>query len=128
MTSTEPPLRVLVVEDESLLAMLIEDVLAGEGWEVVASAATVAEALAAVEQGGFDVALLDVNVAGEEMFPVAEALLRRELPLLFASGYGSHGVRRDLRHLPVIAKPFHPAALVEALRAAVAEHAGQDPR
>lgn len=111
-------LRVLIVEDESLLAMMVEDVLADAGWSVAAAVASVPDALRAVERGGFDIALLDVNLAGHPVFPVADALLARGLPLVFASGYGADGLREDLRHLPVIDKPFSPAQLVAGLRQA----------
>lgn len=111
-------LRVLVVEDEALLAMMVEDVLDAAGWSVAAAAASVPDALRAVERGGFDIALLDINLAGHPVFPVADALLARGLPLVFASGYGAEGLREDLRHLPVIAKPFSPDQLVASLRQA----------
>lgn len=117
-------LRVLIVEDESLLAMMVEDVLTDAGWTVAASVASIPEALAAVQRGGFDVALLDVNLAGQEVFPVADAVLARGLPLVFATGYGLNGIREDLRHLPVIAKPFSPGQLLHGLSMAVGDHAG----
>jgi CheY-like chemotaxis protein len=117
-------LRVLIVEDESLLAMMVEDVLTDAGWTIVASVASVPEALDAVRRGGFDVALLDVNLAGQEVFPVADAVLARGLPLVFATGYGLNGIREDLRHLPVIAKPFSPGQLLHSLRMVVGGHAG----
>lgn len=117
-------LRVLIVEDESLVAMMIEDILTFQGLDVVANVASVPAALHAVEQGGFDIALLDVNIAGQRVFPVADALLGRGLPLVFATGYGLQGIREDLRHLPVVAKPFSPDHLVRCLRAAAARHAG----
>jgi CheY-like chemotaxis protein len=109
-------LRVLIVEDESLLAMMVEDIVTDEGWTVTANVASVSEALSAVQRGGFDIALLDVNLAGQEVFPVAEAVLARGLPLVFATGYGLNGIREDLRHLPVIAKPFSPGQLLHSLR------------
>ncbi|WP_317633219.1 response regulator [Xanthomonas sp. AM6] len=122
MQPTEP-LRVLIVEDESLVAMMIEGILTMQGWEVIANVATVPAALQAVEQGGFDIALLDVNIGGQQVFPVAEALRARGLPLVFATGYGLQGIREDLRHLPVVAKPFSPEHLVRCLRAAADGHA-----
>ncbi|MEB1529567.1 response regulator [Xanthomonas sp. WHRI 7945] len=122
MEATEP-LRVLIVEDESLVAMMIEDILTLQGLEVIANVATVPAALQAVEQGGFDIALLDVNIGGQQVFPVAEAIRDRGLPLVFATGYGLQGIREDLRHLPVVAKPFSPEYLVRCLRAAADSHA-----
>jgi CheY-like chemotaxis protein len=110
-------LRILIVEDESLLAMMVEDVLTDQGWDVAANVASVPAALIAVERGGFDIALLDVNIAGKEVFPVADALLERGLPLVFASGYGRDGIREDLRHLPVVSKPFCPEGLMRTLHA-----------
>ena len=117
-------LRVLIVEDESLLAMMVEDVLTDAGWTIAASVASIPEALDAVQRGGFDVALLDVNLAGQEVFPVADAVLARGVPLVFATGYGSNGIREDLRHLPVIAKPFSPGQLLHGLSTVVDDHAG----
>lgn len=118
MDSTAP-YRILIVEDESLLAMMVEDVLTDQGWDVTANVASLPAALRAVERGGFDIALLDVNIAGKEVFPVADALLQRGLPLVFATGYGSDGIRADLRHLPVVSKPFCPEGLVRTLFSAV---------
>ncbi|RPE81339.1 response regulator [Vulcaniibacterium tengchongense] len=110
--------RVLIVEDESLLAMMLEDMLSDLGWEVAANVASVPEALQAIERGGFDLALLDVNIAGREVFPVADALQARGVPLVFITGYGEHGIREDLRGYPVVEKPFHSAQLVRTLHAA----------
>lgn len=111
-------LRVLVVEDESLLAMMIEDILVDAGWCVAANVPSVAEGLRAVERGGFDLALLDVNIAGEPVFAIADAVLALGLPVVFATGYGRDGIRSDLRCLPMIPKPFHPEQLLRLLREA----------
>ncbi len=121
----EQPLRVLVAEDEGLLAMMVETLLEDAGWQAVAIVASVPDALQAVERGGFDVALLDVNLAGQEVFPVADALIARGTPLVFATGYGSHGVREDLRHLPVVAKPYSAKQLLQALRDAAGRRVAQ---
>lgn len=122
---TDVRLRVLIVEDQSLLAMMVETVLEDAGWKVVAAVGSVPAALQAVERGGFDIALLDVNLAGRDAFPVADALIARGLPLVFATGYGIHGIRSDLHHLPVIAKPFSPTELLERLREAAGQRAMQ---
>ena len=113
-------LRILLLEDEGFVALMVEDMLDILGYDVAASAASVREALHALEGAHFDVAVLDVNVAGEKSFPVAEALLRRAIPFAFATGYGIDGVREDLRGHPVVAKPFEIAALEQAISAALA--------
>jgi CheY-like chemotaxis protein len=108
-------LRLLLVEDESHVAMLIEDMLADMGCDVVASPARVSEALRMIEALDIDAAVLDVNVAGEKVFPVAEKLRERAIPFVFATGYGADGVREDLRTHPVIPKPFPQSQLEKAL-------------
>ena len=112
-------LRLLLVEDESHVAMLVEDMLADMGCHVVASAARVSEALRMIEAMDIDAAVLDVNVAGEKVFPVAEKLRDRKIPFVFATGYGTDGVREDLRTHPVIPKPFPQSQLEKALIKAI---------
>jgi CheY-like chemotaxis protein len=112
-------LRLLLVEDESHVAMLVEDMLADMGCDVVSSAARVSEALKLIETTDIDAAVLDVNVAGEKVFPVAEKLRDRKIPFVFATGYGAEGVREDFRTHPVIAKPFPQSQLRKALTKAV---------
>lgn len=104
-------LRVLVVEDEGAVAMLIEDMLEDLGCTVAASAANVTEALRLVDAGGYDLALLDLNIAGQSVLPVAEALRSRGAPFAIASGYGAAGVPDSLRGVPIIQKPFRLADL-----------------
>jgi DNA-binding response OmpR family regulator len=79
--------RVLVVEDEILVALLVEDMLADAGCVVVGPFSRVPQALAAAKTEPIDIALLDVNVAGEMVFPVAHALEERGIPFLFVTGY-----------------------------------------
>jgi CheY-like chemotaxis protein len=110
-------LRVLVVEDEGLVAMLVEAMLDDLGCAAVLSAASVREALELVRRGGFDVALLDVNLAGEKVFPVAEELRRLGVPFAFASGYGADGLTPDLKNIPIVQKPFQLGDLEAVLRA-----------
>jgi CheY-like chemotaxis protein len=111
-------LRVLIVEDEGFIAMEAEDMLRGFGFDVRASATCVSEAMQCVEAGGFDVALLDVNLRGENVFPVADALAERGIGFAFATGYGREGIRPDLRDYPVVSKPYAPQELCEALKVA----------
>jgi len=98
--------RVLIVEDESLIAMLIEDHLLEFGYEVEPAVATVKEALARIDRGGVDLALLDVNLGGTMSFPVAEALRRRGIPFLFLTGYGRAGLPSEYADCLVLQKPF----------------------
>src|SRR5215469_6180465 len=80
-------LRVLVVEDEFLVAVLIEDYLRELGCNIVGPAARLASAQMLVDQAAFDCALLDINVAGEKIYPIAAALAERGVPFAFLTGY-----------------------------------------
>jgi CheY-like chemotaxis protein len=108
-------LRVLVVEDEALVAMLVEDMLADLGCVVIGPVAELDEALKVVADTEVDCAVLDVNLAGRPIFPVADALKAKGVPFAFASGYGEAGVRDDHRGAPVLQKPFREADLARAL-------------
>ncbi|MFH5926627.1 response regulator [Roseomonas xinghualingensis] len=107
--------RVLVVEDETLVAMLVEDTLADAGVIVLGPVATVAESLALLEKERPDLAVLDMNLAGETSEPVAEALMRLSVPFVIASGYGAAGLPQMLASVPVLAKPYAPEDLTAAL-------------
>jgi CheY-like chemotaxis protein len=124
MTGGPPPdlqgSRVLLVEDESAIAMLVEDMLLDLGCEVALSASNLAEALAKATEGGFELALLDVNLAGARVFPVAELLASRGIPFAFASGYGASGLPPEYQDRPVVAKPFRAADLAAGLQQALA--------
>ena len=100
------PHRILIVEDEVLVSLLIEDALADLGLEVAGVAGTLEEALAHAATGDFDCAILDVHIQGKEVFPVAEALAARGVPFVFATGYGEGGVPEKYRERPVLQKPF----------------------
>jgi DNA-binding response OmpR family regulator len=110
-------LRVLIVEDETLVAMLVEEYLIELGCVVAGSARRIGKALEALEQSELDAAILDLNVAGENILPLAEALDARGVPFLFASGYGAKGVDPRWAHLPVLQKPFTITELEKALLA-----------
>jgi CheY-like chemotaxis protein len=111
----ERRLRILIVEDEMLVAMNIEDMLLALGHEVAGIAGRLAPALALAQEGEFDLAMLDVNLAGEPSFAVADALRERGIPFVFATGYGREGLREDYRDVPVLQKPFRSRDLAEAL-------------
>jgi CheY-like chemotaxis protein len=99
-------LRILVVEDEAAISLLLEDMLLDFGCEVVGPAARLSAALDAVSREKIDLAILDVNVAGEPIYPVAEALKDRSIPFVFSTGYGSAGIKDTYRDRPVLQKPF----------------------
>lgn len=109
MTEGKPlnGLRVAVIEDEALVSLLMEDILEDLGCQVVAVAARVEEAvrLARDRAADLDAALLDVNLAGEPAFPVAEALAEAGVPFGFATGYGS-SLPHPWRDQPTVQKPY----------------------
>jgi CheY-like chemotaxis protein len=98
--------RVLVVEDETPVAMLIEDMLENLGCKVVASLASLARAEVAAAEAEIELAMLDINLAGNPVFPVAEILRARNIAILFSTGYGQIGLPAEFSEYPVIAKPF----------------------
>lgn len=108
--------RVLLVEDEGLVALMIEDMLDELGFEVVASAAHVSKACELASAASFDLGLLDVNLAGEFVFPVARILRARNIPFLFSTGYGGPPLEEEFRNAPAIGKPFTADQLSEKLR------------
>ena len=99
-------LRILVVEDEAAISLLLEDMLLDFGCEVVGPAARLTAALDIAHRESLDLAILDVNVAGEPVYPVVEALEARKVPFVFSTGYGSAGIRDLYRDRPVLQKPF----------------------
>ncbi|MEH3146553.1 MAG: response regulator [Methylobacterium frigidaeris] len=106
--------RVLLVEDESLVAMLAEDMLLDWGCDVVV-AMRLDQALVQARTHAFDLAILDVNLGAARSYPVADLLSERGVPFLFATGYGRHGVEPDYCHAPVIQKPYQGAQMQGAL-------------
>ena len=116
-------LKVLVVEDEALVSMLVEDMLTDLGCTVVGPAAEIEEALKLANSADIDAALLDVNLGGRPIFPVADALRARGVPYAFASGYGEAGISEDHRGSAVLQKPFREADLRRVLEGLVAQTA-----
>jgi CheY-like chemotaxis protein len=116
----ERRLRILIVEDEMLVAMNIEDMLLDLGHEVAGLASRVEPALALAREAAFDLAMLDVNLAGEPSFPIADILAERGIPFMFATGYGTKGIAEGYRHHVVLQKPFRAADLAQALSAVLA--------
>jgi CheY-like chemotaxis protein len=108
------------VEDEAMVAMMIEDMLLDFGCVVVGPAARVSSALRLIEGGGIDVAVLDVNLGGESVFPVADRLAGLGVPFVFSTGYGAAGLEDRHRDRPVLQKPYERAHLSAALAASLA--------
>jgi|SRR5579862_1646665 len=127
MTSETSPgsgKRVLVVEDELMIRMLLEGMLTDLGHTVAAEAGSIEEALKLAKEGEFDVAVLDVNLNNEPITPVVEVLIRRGVPFIFASGYGQRGVPEPYRQNPTLQKPFQVEALAQTIDAALAKPVG----
>lgn len=110
-------LKVAIVEDEAIVAMMIEDLLVDDGHEVVGTAGRLDQALALARQPGIDFAIVDVNLNGEHTYPVAEVLKARGVPFVFATGYGSAGLKDEWKSSPVLQKPFQPEDLTATMRA-----------
>lgn len=108
--------RVLVVEDETLIAIMIEDTLMELGCEIVGPTGRLDKALQLVNEAKFDAAILDVTIRGGKVYPVAEELVARGIPFVFASGYGDWALPETLRDKPRLMKPFTISALEERIR------------
>jgi CheY-like chemotaxis protein len=98
--------HVMVVEDEALVAMVVTDALTELGYEVVGPFGRPPDALAAINNGKIDAAVLDINLAGTPVYPVADALTARGIPFIFVTGYGIESVEKRFAHIPVLAKPI----------------------
>lgn len=108
-------LSILVVEDEAIVSMLVESMLEDLGCDDVWYASNVTEALDLLGQRTPDAAILDVNLAGEQAYPIARKLAAAQVPFVFATGYGASGLRGEWTDRPVIQKPFQRDALAAAL-------------
>jgi CheY-like chemotaxis protein len=115
MTSGSAPRRVFVVEDEVMIRMLLEDMLADLGYGVAASAGGLEEAIALARDSDFDLAILDVNLNGHSVYPVADVLEQRGVPFVFSTGYGERGLPEPYRGRPTLQKPFQLENLDKAL-------------
>jgi CheY-like chemotaxis protein len=111
--------KVLVVEDEMMIAMLIEDMLDAFGCKLVGPATSVPRALELIAKEKVDVAVLDLNLDGKD-YAIADALRQKNVPFIFATGYGSTGMRPEYANRPVLQKPFQANNLEIALAEALA--------
>lgn len=107
--------RILIIEDEFLVALDIEDALKAAGYEVTGIAGTVEAALLAISAGGIDAALLDGNLNGRSVGDIAASLSDQSIPFLFVSGYGRETLPAGFDQVPLVAKPFDPSSLANEL-------------
>lgn len=117
-------LRVLVVEDEVAVALMIEGMLQDLGCEIVASVARLPAAEEAAAAAQIDLAVLDVNLHGQLVFPVAEKLSDRGIPFVFSTGYGASGLPPEMATRPVLSKPYFTRELETAILTALRDGAG----
>ncbi len=108
---------VLLVEDEVMIRMMVADMLQELGYAIAGEAGDIDEAVRLVQATDFDIAILDVNVNGKVITPVAEAVQLRGRPFVFATGYGSQGVPAKFRDRPTLQKPFQIETLARAIEA-----------
>jgi CheY-like chemotaxis protein len=107
--------RVLVVEDEMIVAWLLQDLLADLGCVVIGPAANVNQALGIIEAETIDAAVLDVNLNGQMSYPVADALAARGVPFVFATGYAKDGMLDGYRTIPILQKPYHRSVFCDTM-------------
>jgi CheY-like chemotaxis protein len=113
--------RVLIVEDEAMIRMLLSDMLDDLGYSVAAEAGRIDEAVAMAKDAAFDFAILDLNLNGQPIAPFVEVLVARGLPFAFASGYGERAVPEAYRGRPMLQKPFQSDALGRLLASLTAK-------
>jgi CheY-like chemotaxis protein len=111
--------KVLVVEDEMMIAMLIEDMLDEFGCKLVGPATSVPRALDLIGKEQVEIAVLDLNLDGQDTYAIADALQQKNVPFIFATGYGSTGLRQEYGNRPVLQKPFQAKDLENALAEAL---------
>jgi CheY-like chemotaxis protein len=120
MSIGEHKRRILVVEDEAMVGLLLEDMVRNSGGEIVGPVAKFEEALELARNAVFDIAVLDLNLNGTLSYPIAEVVRGRGIPIIFSTGYGSEGLRESFRDLPVLQKPFSQGDFAQAVSAACA--------
>jgi len=98
--------RILIVEDEMMVSMLMEDLLEELGYSTVGPATALEQAVAMAREAEIDAAILDVNLNGQNTYAVAEILRERRIPFAFATGYGGNAIAENFRNAPVLSKPF----------------------
>jgi DNA-binding response OmpR family regulator len=110
-----PCQTVFLVEDEAMIRMMVADMLKELGYRIAAEAGEISEALSLAESADFDFAVLDVNLGGHMIVPVADLITARKRPFLFASGYGSPRLPEKYRRYPTLQKPFPIEKLAQVI-------------
>jgi DNA-binding response OmpR family regulator len=108
---------VFLVEDEAMIRMMVADMLEELGYSIVAEAGEIDHAVKLARTTNFDIAILDVNVNGKLISPVADVIAARNRPFIFATGYGTQGLPPEFRDRPALQKPFQMetlAAMIES--------------
>jgi CheY-like chemotaxis protein len=123
MLAREHKYRILVVEDEAMISMLLEDMVLDCGGEPVGPVARFDDALALAHKTEFGVAVLDLNLNGTLSYPIAEVIRERGIPVIFATGYGADGLLDRFSDCPTLQKPFSQQDFAEAVAAACHEQA-----
>lgn len=118
-TAAKP--SVLVIEDEVMIRMMVTDMLEELGYTIAGEAGDINEAIRLVNSIDFDIAILDVNVNGQVISPVAELVQRLNKPFVFATGYGAQGLPEAYRDRPTLQKPFQMETLAQILASALKE-------
>jgi DNA-binding response OmpR family regulator len=113
-------MSILIVEDEIMVALFLEDLLAEAGFAVAGVVSRLEEAMALAETPTFTAAVLDVHLEGKDVFPLADRLADLKLPFVFATGYGTRAIPERHANRPVLQKPFRPEELTRALAALAA--------
>ena len=120
MTATRPPRgSVLLVEDEVMIRMMVADMLEELGYTIAAEAGEISEAIRLAQTTFYDFAILDVNVNGKVISPVADLIKARNRPFIFATGYGSSGLPEEYRDRPALQKPFQIETLGKVIDSAL---------
>lgn len=114
-------LKILLVEDEMLIALLLEDMVTELGFEVVGPAMRLDPGLALAREENFDLAIVDINLADEKSFPIADVLRERGIPFIFATGYGTSGLEDGYQDTRTLQKPFESEDLARAIGQALSE-------
>jgi DNA-binding response OmpR family regulator len=124
MPPKPPGGSVFLVEDEVMIRMMVADMLVELGYSIAAEAGEIEDAIRLARTTPFDIAILDVNVNGKMISPVAEVIEARNRPFIFATGYGAQGLPEEFRDRPALQKPFQMETLAtmieQALRGAAA--------
>jgi CheY-like chemotaxis protein len=113
--------RILVVEDEAMISMLLEDMVLDCGGEIVGPVAKFDDALELAHEAEFGVAVLDLNLNGTLSYPIADVIRERGIPVIFATGYGADGLLDRFSDCPTLQKPFSQQDFAEAVAAACRE-------